>query len=174
MLNRKRYATPARTFRKCQKTREGCLVNDNRDMIIHILLDTSQATGGQNRHAAKGNTDVVDILVTLGVRDLARGNDHLVGGLVAGDAGDDFQLVKQGRHGQLNGVDDVRYVRDVEFGHHQPADVVRGIGDEFLDEDVEVDCVADGAADHADREGQSGYGGDEILQEGVIISFSSF
>lgn len=37
------------------------------------------------------------------------------------------------------------------------------VGDEFGDEDVVVNCVADAAADDADGEGEGGDGGDEVL-----------
>jgi len=45
---------------------------------------------------------------------------------------------------------------------------VFGVGDEFVDEDVVVGCVADGAADDADGEGEGGDGGDEVLWGGLV------
>ena len=41
---------------------------------------------------------------------------------------------------------------------------MNGIGEEFGEEDVVVGCVADGATDHADGEGEGCDGCDEILR----------
>lgn len=45
-----------------------------------------------------------------------------------------------------------------------------GVGGEFVDEDVVVGCVANGAADDADGESEGRDGGDEILD---ILAVSS-
>ena len=53
---------------------------------------------------------------------------------------------------------------DSEFELHGPADVVDGVGDEFVVEDVVIHRVADAAADDADGEGEGCDCGDEVLE----------
>lgn len=65
--------------------------------------------------------------------------------------------------------DDVRFWRgDSEFQFHGPADVVDGVGDEFVVEDVVVDGVAYATADDADGEGEGCDCGDQVLEIGGV------
>ncbi len=57
-----------------------------------------------------------------------------------------------------------------EFELHGAADVVDGVGDEFVVEDVVVCCVPDAAADDADCQCEGCDGGDEILLRGEGVS----
>lgn len=84
-------------------------------------------------------------------------------GLVARDAWDHLQFVKQGCAGEYNGFPDVRRIGDSEFEGHDTSDVFRCVGDKFVDEDIVVGRVANAAADDADRESEGGYGSDEVL-----------
>ena len=133
-------------------------------MIIHVPIDIPQKARRQNAHPAKRNADQIHPLVTLRVRHLPRRHDNLPRRLVARDAGEEFDLVEQGRAGEGDGRLDEFGVRDVEVEDHGAADVVDGVGDEFGDEDVVVGRVADGAAEDADGEGEGGDGGDEVLR----------
>lgn len=74
-----------------------------------------------------------------------------------------LDLLQQGGPGQLNGFGDLRHGGDVELEDHGAADVVLGVGDEFVEEDVVVDGVADRAADDADGKGQGCDCGDEVV-----------
>lgn len=68
--------------------------------------------------------------------------------------------MQERRASQLDGLGDESRVCNIELGDHDAADVVFGVGDEFRDEDVVVDRVADAAADDADGERQCRDGGD--------------
>jgi hypothetical protein len=128
-------------------------MHHNSNMLIHILLNTPQPARGQNRHPAKSNTHIINPLVTLRIRNLPSLDNGFVSGLVACDSGDLSQPFQQGGPRQLDGVGDVGHVGDVQVLEHDAADVVFGVGEEFVEENVVVDGVADAAADDADGEG---------------------
>lgn len=139
-------------------------MHDDSNVIVHVLGDIAQEASGDNGNGAKGNGGEINILVTLGKGHLAGRDDNLVRRLVFPDAGDESQALEQAGAGQLDGFGDVGDVFDAELVHHGAADVVFGVGDEFVDEDVVIDRVADDAADDADGEGEGGDGGDEVVR----------
>lgn len=55
-------------------------------------------------------------------------------------------------------------IGDAEFEFHGAADVVNGVRNEFGNEDVVIGCVANGATDDADGEGEGCDGSDEVLR----------
>jgi hypothetical protein len=63
------------------------------------------------------------------------------------------QSLEERGAGEFNGLGYETDVGNVELGHHDTANVVFRVGDEFVDEDVVVNCVADTAADNANGEG---------------------
>lgn len=132
-------------------------------MIVHVLIDIAQETRGDDAHDSKRNADQIDVPIALGIRLLPRRDHDCLRGRVARYARDQLEFVGQGRAGEQDGFADIRHVRDSEFDDHGPADVFGGVGNKFMDEDVIIGCVANAAADHADCESESGYGGDEIL-----------
>ena len=140
------------------------LLHDNRDVVVHVLVDVSEEAGCNDGDTTEGDRYKIDVLVRLGVGDLARGDDHVVGLLAAGDSGDEFEVVEQGSGGQFDGFGDKADVGDAEFKDHGATDVLDGVGLELLGEDVVVDGVADGAADDADGQSQSGHGGDQVIR----------
>ena len=64
------------------------LPDNNRNMIIHILLDVAQKPRGKNTNDTERNAHVINVLVALCIRELARCNHNLVCGIVALDSGD--------------------------------------------------------------------------------------
>lgn len=137
-------------------------------MIIHILIDIPQKARSHHTNSPKRNTRQIHPLVALGKRRLARRHHHAIRRLVALDAGDKLELVEQGRAGEGDGFADEGGVFDAQVQGHGAADVVFGVGDKFVDEDVVVGRVADGAADDADGEGEGRDGGDEVLWGGLV------
>lgn len=135
-------------------------MHNNSHIIIHVIANIFQEQRSDDANPSKPNTSVIHPLVALGIGDPPRSDDRVVGGFVACDAGDVAEFVEEGRACEFDGFGDVGCVGDVEFCEHDAADVVCGAGDEFGDEDVVVDCVADAAADDADGEGEGGDGGD--------------
>jgi len=80
------------------------------------------------------------------------------------DAGDQLEAVEQADAGELDGLGDVGDVCDAELVDHGAADVVFGVGDELVEEDVVVDGVADDGADDADGEREGGDGRDQVVR----------
>ena len=136
-------------------------------MIVHVLVDVAQEARRDDAHPAKGNADQIHPLVALRKRNLSRPHDDFIRRLIARDARYQFDVVEEGGAGEGDGRDDGFGVRDAELEFHGPANVVDCIVGEFGDEDVVVGCVADGAANDADGEGESCDGGDEILSGSV-------
>lgn len=137
-------------------------------MVIHKLIDIPQKARRHHADGPKRNTRQIHPLVALRKRRLARRHHHPIRRLIALDPGDELELVEQGGAGEGDGFADEGGVFDAQVQGHGAADVVFGVGDEFVDEDVVVGCVADGAADDADGEGEGGDGGDEVLWGGLI------
>ncbi len=135
-------------------------------MVIHKLIDIPQKARRHHADGPKRNARQIHPLVALRKRRLARRHHHPIRRLIALDAGDELELVEQGGAGEGDGFADEGGVFDAQVQGHGAADVVFGVGDEFVDEDVVVGCVADGAADDADGEGEGGDGGDEVLWGG--------
>jgi hypothetical protein len=124
-------------------------MHNNRNMVIHVRPNIPQKARRNDTHHSKRNTRIINPFVALRVRYLARRNNSLVRS-VAVDAGDFPQLRQQRGAGELDGLGDEGFVSDMEIAQHDAADVMLGVDDEFRDEDVVVDAVADGAADYAD------------------------
>ncbi len=64
-------------------------------------------------------------------------------GRIALDARYEIEFVEQGGSCECDGFADVGRVLDAEFEGHGATDVVFGVGNEFVDEDVVVSRVAD-------------------------------
>lgn len=137
-------------------------------MVIHKLIDIPQKARRHHADGPKRNARQIHPLVALRKRRLARRHHHPIRRLIALDPGDELELVEQGGAGEGDGFADEGGVFDAQVQGHGAADVVFGVGDEFVDEDVVVGCVADGAADDADGEGEGGDGGDEVLWGGLV------
>ncbi len=129
-------------------------------MVVHVLGDVLQHQAGDDGHAAKGNTAVVDPRVGGGVRQLARQHDLVPDGDVAADEGQD--VLRQTGAGQDGSLGDLGHVVDLVVDEGA-GDVHRQNGDELVVEDVVVDSVSDGTADDADGERQGRDGGDKII-----------
>lgn len=129
-------------------------MHNNGNIVIHIIPNILQEQRSDDTDSAEPDTSVVHPLVALRVGDLPRCDDCVVGSFVACDTGDVADFVEEGGACELDGFGDVGWVGDVEFCEHDSADVVRCAGNEFGDEDIVVDCVADAAADDADGEGE--------------------
>ncbi len=112
------------------------LMHDNRNMIIHIFADIARKASRDNTDDPKGNTRIINVLVTLRIRHLARLDDDLVGGLVVADAGDLPETVKHCRARQHDGLGDIGDVCDAELADHGAADIVFRPGDKLVEEDV--------------------------------------
>lgn len=132
-------------------------------MVIHVLVQVRQEQARNDRHRPKPDTRQVHILITLCIRHPARGHHHLVRCLVVPNAGDEFEFLEERRTGQTDCFFDEVWVGNVKVDGHCATDVVDSVGYELGDEDVVVDCVADGAADYADGEGECGDGGDQVV-----------
>jgi hypothetical protein len=105
-------------------------------MVVHVLANVPQEARGDDADRAEPDAHVVDVLVRLGVSDLAGRNHQLVCTRNAADSGDHVELLEEGRAGQLDGFFDEQGAGDVQFGHHGAADVVDGGHFELGDEDV--------------------------------------
>ena len=133
-------------------------------MVIHVLVNVPQKACCKDTHATKRNAGKVHIFVALRICHLTSRNHHLVGGVVASNAGDLLQAIQQTGSGKVNGVENIGLVRDAEFKLHGAADVLDSIWHEFLDKDVVVGRVADGTTDDADGQRKGGDGGDEVIR----------
>lgn len=119
-------------------------------MVRHIRADITQHKRRNNRHPAEPNASIIHPLIALRVGDLPGRHKSFVGGIVGADAGDLAQTFQQRAGGDLDGCRDVLGVCDVELCHHDAADVMLGVRDEFGKEDVVVDAVADAASHDTD------------------------
>jgi len=142
--------------------------HNHRNMVIHKLIDIPQKARRHHADGPKRNARQIHPLVALRKRRLARRHHHPIRRLIALDPGNELELVEQGGAGEGDGFADEGGVFDAQVQGHGAADVVFGVGDEFVDEDVVVGCVANGAADDADGEGEGGDGGDEVLWGGLV------
>ena len=138
-------------------------MHHNCHVIIHVLTDIPQEASRNNTHSPECDAGQVDILVTLRVRNLTRRNYNRIRSLILPDSRNQLQILKETRTRQGDRLSDIRLVLDPEFEHHRATNVVRSHGDELVEEDVVVDAVADGTANDADGEGESGDGGDEVI-----------
>ena len=111
-------------------------------MIIHIRTNIAQEDRGDDTDGPKRCAGIIHVLVALGVSLLASQHNHVVGGLVAGNAGDGVEEGEERGARVDDGVVDVGLVEDVELGEHGVADELGGVGDELFDEDIVVDAVA--------------------------------
>src|ERR1700728_3919309 len=132
-------------------------------MVVHVLVNVSQKASCYDTHGPKRNTRKVHIFVALRICELTRRNHHLVRGVVASNAGDLFQAIQQTGTSKFDGIGDICLICDAEFEQHGAADVLDSIWHEFLDKDIVVGRVADSTTDDADRQRESGNGGDEVV-----------
>ena len=133
-------------------------------MIIHVLIDVAQKARCNDTYHPKRDASQIDIVVALRVGHPARIDDHLIRRLVASNPGNLANALDERYGSKLDGVGDGAQIRDVELRGHDAADVGLRVGDEFRDEDIEVDGVADCAADDADRERQRRDGSDQVVR----------
>lgn len=138
-------------------------MHDNRDVVIHVLVNVSEEDTGNDRNASKGNTSQIHILVAFSIGNLARNHDHLICGIVSSNAGNRLEEWQKTGAGILNGLGDIGDIGDVELCHHRAANVFGGIGDKFVDEDVEIDGVSDAAANDTDRQGEGRHGRNDVV-----------
>lgn len=104
------------------------------------------------------------IPVALRIRNLTGSHDNLPCSVIARDTGYQLDFLEERGAGEGDGGFNGFGVGDAEFELHSAADVVDGVGDEFREEDVVVGCVADGAPNDADGEGEGCNGCDEVLR----------
>ena len=142
-------------------------------MIIHIRINIPQRARRNHTHPPKRNTNQINPPIALRIRHLSRLDNDPVRRLIPRDAGDETEFVEEGGSGQDDGGADGVRVRDAEVEFHGAADVVEGVVGEFGGEDVVVGCVADGAADDADGEGEGCDGGDEVLKQISKVSLNN-
>lgn len=121
-------------------------------MVIHVLTDAAQETSRENRNTTKRNTDVVNPLVTLSIRKLARSHNGIVRSLASSDSRNSLQLFQQRSTGELDSFADVGRIGDVQLRAHHATNEVFRVGNELGNENVIVDRVADAAADDANGE----------------------
>ena len=129
-------------------------------MIIHVRINIPQEARRDDTHPAKSDTDQIHPLVALRKRNLACSHHNFPRRLIARYTWYQSDFIQEGGPGEGDGGLNRFWVCDAELEFHGPADVVDGVGGEFVDEDIEVGCVADGAADDADGEGEGCDGGD--------------
>lgn len=127
-------------------------MHHDRNMIVHILTDIPQTASGDNADGAKRYANQIHPAITFREGLLPCLDDDGERGLVAGEAGDEGELVEQRSAGEEDGLADVGGVGDVEAERHGAADVRGDAWDKFINEDVVVGCIADAAADNADGE----------------------
>ena len=132
-------------------------------MVVHVLVDVAQEAGADDRDDAEGDGHQIHIPVALRVGNLPRRDDGLVRQFRSLDARQHLEILNEGRPRQGDRLLNHTPVQDMQFQLHSPADVVDGVGDEFVVEDVVVDGVAHRAADDADGEGEGRDGGDEVV-----------
>ena len=138
-------------------------MHHDRNVVIHKLADIPQKARRNNTHGAKGDAGVVHVFVAFRKRNLARPDYQGVCRLVARDSRNEVEGREQGCSREGDGLLDVGDVGDAELELHGAANVVGCGGDEFVDEDVVVDAVANGPSDDADGEGEGSDGGDQVL-----------
>lgn len=98
-------------------------MHNNRDMIVHVLIDIAQETSRDDAHAAERDTNQIHPMIRLGESGLAGMDDDGVRGRVAGDARDGGEFGDERGAGQEDGFFDVGRVGDAEFEGHGAADV---------------------------------------------------
>lgn len=121
-------------------------------MVIHVLVNIPQEAARNNANHPESNTSQINPSVALCKRHLASLYHGLVCERFTLDAWELIEFLEQGGTCQLNGLSNHWDARDVEFGDHDAPDIVLCVRDEFVDEDVIVDRVANGAAYDPDCE----------------------
>jgi hypothetical protein len=107
------------------------LMHNNSNMIVHILRDIAQEARRDDTDTTKCNAHVVDILVSLRVRELTCVYYQLVRPWSALDA---RKLVKQRQQrssGNLDCLLDNKRRSDVKLGYHDTTDEVSCRRNEF-------------------------------------------
>jgi hypothetical protein len=137
-------------------------MHNNGNMIIHILPNIPQKASGKNTNTPKRNARKINILITSSIGLLSRQHNQIIRGLIPSYTGDRVQQRQQAGACVFDCSADICFVCDAELVHGT-ADHLRGVGDEFVNEDVVVDAVADRTADHTDGECECCDGGDEVV-----------
>lgn len=111
------------------------------DVIIHVLGDISEETSSQDTDSTECNTDIVNVLVRLSIRELTSVNHQLVGARYA------FNAWKLFEEGEKRGTCDYDCLADdglgcdVELSDHCAADEVRSSGYKFCYIAVSENCI---------------------------------
>ena len=141
--------------------------HNNSNVIIHKRINVPQEATRDDTDHPKRDTDQIYIPITFRIRNLARSDNRLVRHLSpqrrVRHSWDRLDLLEQTGAREGDSLGNSGAVDDAQLELHGAADVVLGIGHEFVVEDVVVDRVADRPADDADGEGQGGDGGDEVV-----------
>lgn len=130
------------------------------NVISHVLLNVSQEQTANDGNTTECNRDVVNVRVGCRVRLLTRLDQVRVVG--SGDTRQQSDLVEQTGASELDNGGDFWGAGDAE-DVGSAADDCDGVLGELLDEDIVVDCVADGTSQDTDTEGEGGDGGDEVV-----------
>jgi hypothetical protein len=138
-------------------------MHDNRNMIIHILPNIPQEASRKNTNRSKCNARKVHIPITRSISLLAHQDNKIISRLVPRNARNRLQQRQQASTRILDRSSDVSLICNTELIDHGTTDHLCGVGDELVDEDVVVDAITDGAADHADGEGEGCDGSDEVV-----------
>lgn len=132
-------------------------------MVIHVLSNITQEARRDNTNGSKSNAGKIHILIASSIGLLSDENDQIIGRLIACNTGNLVQQRQQAGTRKFDGHTDVCFVSDAELVDHGTADHLRGVGNEFVDEDVVVDAISYRAADHANGKGESSDGSDEVV-----------
>ena len=138
-------------------------MDDDRDVVIHVLGDIAEEQAGEDGDAAKGDTDVVDDGVRVRERLLAGAHDAFPGRDVAVDAGQVEDVVDERGARQLGGLRPGGGVEDVVVDARRH-DLDRDLLLHLAEEDVVVGRVADRAADDADGERERRNRRDQVVR----------
>jgi len=138
-------------------------MNNNGNMIIHILANIFQKQTRDNSHRPKCNTHIINIRIRLRVRQLACKHNVIPNRHIPINLRQLQDLVKQTGAREFDCLGNSRDIKDVVFDKCD-SDAFTQFGHEFVVEDVVVGCVADYAADDTDCEGEGGDSGDEVIR----------
>jgi hypothetical protein len=138
-------------------------MDNDRNMIIHILANIPQEASRKNTNRSKCNAGIIHIPITRSISFLTNQDNQIISRLVPRNARNRLQQRQQAGTSILDRGYDVSHVCNTELIDHGAADHLCGVGNELVDEDVVVDAITDGASDHADGEGEGCDGGDEVV-----------
>lgn len=128
-------------------------MHDDRNVIVHILVDITQKKRRQDTHSTESNTGQIYQPIALYKSLLSRFHYNIIGSSISFYTWDVVQLLNEGgscKDDSLSNICDVRYV---QFEGHGGAYMLCQTGNKMLNEYVVVDRIADTAAN--DPNGQS-------------------